>query len=348
MSRRALIYGDFREYRLAASYERAMAALGWEVFSFDTWGERHRLSWWLRNRWTHRLTVKSAAARRVGCNAYSAAFQRRIRETKPDLVFILNGELLWPDSIAAAKASGARVAIFHPDNPLPGNYANRPETLPLAREADVYLVWSDELVRELRSRGFGKAHFMPFGWDPEAFPYHPPATPKDFDVAFVGGWDPAREELLNKVAARFPLRIWGPPYWDTRTSRGGVCRGRWQGHELAPTAAAEVISRAKITLNVLRDQHVIGGRPDGVIMRTFEVPGAGGFLLSTRTPTAVRLFPEREAGAYFGGAAECVEMIDFYLADDALRNRIAQTAHALVEGQHRYENRVRELVELVG
>ena len=39
-------------------------------------------------------------------------------------------------------------------------------------------------------------------------------------------------------------------------------------------------------------------------MRTFELPGAGGFLLATRTAGAAEIYPEGEAGAYFGSVGE--------------------------------------------
>ena len=44
------------------------------------------------------------------------------------------------ETIQSMKQFGKQVAIFHTDNPFPPHYNNRPETLPAAREADLYLI----------------------------------------------------------------------------------------------------------------------------------------------------------------------------------------------------------------
>ena len=104
---------------------------------------------------------------------------------------------------------------------------------------------------------------------------------------------------------------------------------------------------AAISLNILRTQHVIDGVPDGVIMRHFEVPGAGGFLLSTRSGGATRLFPEGGRAEYFADLFECVEKCQRYLDDPSLRVAIAKRASDDVHCHHSYFHRAAELVELL-
>jgi spore maturation protein CgeB len=105
--------------------------------------------------------------------------------------------------------------------------------------------------------------------------------------------------------------------------------------------AARVIARAKITLNVLRRQNL----PDGTNMRSFEVPGCGGFVLADRTAGAAGIFPEGEAGAYFATQEELCDQIDRYLSDDAAREEIVRRAHAIVADNHQYAHRAREVIE---
>lgn len=108
--------------------------------------------------------------------------------------------------------------------------------------------------------------------------------------------------------------------------------------------AALAIRDSAISLNILRTQHVINGQPDGVIMRHFEVPGAGGFLLSTRSDTATELFPEGETGAYFSGLAECIEKCKQYIHDQSGRQKMVVRTHELVANKHSYAQRALDII----
>lgn len=108
--------------------------------------------------------------------------------------------------------------------------------------------------------------------------------------------------------------------------------------------AARVIRESAVCLNVLRTQHIIDGTPDGTIMRHFEVPGVGGFLLSTRSTGATEALPEGEAAEYFADANECIEKAKEYISNEAVRRRIAERGHAIVAERHQYTDRAREIL----
>jgi hypothetical protein len=243
---------------------------------------------------------------------------------------------------------GIRIACFFPDNPFPPHYAARPETLPAARAADVCLIWSERLVPKLKNAGVPNPAFLPFAWDPRVFPYQNDRTQGTWPgVLFLGGWDKEREDFLERLASHVPLRIYGPDYWRTRTRTGSRVRSCWQRADLRLDAAARVIRESAICLNVLRTQHLVDGVPDGLIMRHFEVPGAGGFLLSTRSGGATTLFPEGETGEYFSGVNECVEKIRYYLANESARRQLAERAHAEIAMRHQYTDRARQILQLL-
>lgn len=340
---RVLLAGDFRWDRLAASYRRAFGQLGHEVVPFDTVEEARRLAGWLRNRYGHRLTRRSLAARRHGSTAYNAALRQRVEETRPALVLAFNGDYIMPETIRAIRREGASYLTFHADNPFPPHYNNRPETLTAARECDRYLVWSRLVAEQLREVGVN-ADFLAFGWDPEVFPFQAFPSRQPHDVTFIGGWDREREAFLEEVAKHFPLRIWGPAYWGTRTRKGSRVRDCWQGGSATGHEAAAILARSKINLNILRGQHYTNGRADGVIMRTFEAPGAGAFLLSTRSGGATELFPEGEGAGYFDDVEECLSRIEHYLSSAEERRRIAEEGHRIVDAGHHYHHRAGEIL----
>ena len=342
------IIGDFTSDRLGASYKRAFTAIGHQVDGFDISLSNEFLAYPGKNRFLHRITMKSLLARRLWSKRLNAKVYNSVKSSPCKFVFVLNGEWLMPETVRSMQRIGKRVAIFHADNPLPPHYNNRPETLLSAKESDLYLIWSERLAQELRDVGIKKVAYMPFGWDPEIFPYQQNLKQGTWPGAvFIGGWDREREEFLNEVSAHVPLHIYGPSYWGNRTKRNSRSRKHWMGQSLTMTSAAQTIREAAVTLNILRTQHSIESEPTGVIMRHFEVPGAGGFLLSSISDDASKLFEKQKHADYFSNVRECISLCKHYIRADAERRDLAERGHDLISKKHKYINRAKEIIDLV-
>ena len=333
-----LISGDFNFSMLGASYERAFKNLGHNVTRFDIVAENHFLKWQAKNRYIHRATIHNFYLR----NLWSKEFNKRLiqisMQSNIEWLFLLNGTWIMPETIIALKNYGKKVAIFHADNPFPPNYNNRPETLTAAVHSDLYLIWSKKLVLELKNIGVKNAEFLPFGWDKNIHPYQNNEDQGSWAGAvFVGGWDREREDFLEEISAHVPIKIHGPAYWGTRSRPNSRVRKNWTGAALRSSAAALEVRKSAITLNILRTQHMVGGQPDAVIMRNFEVPGSGGFLLSTRNETAMEIFEEGVSAAYFSDYKECIDKCRYYLNRPAERLKIVEESHQLVSENYTYE-----------
>lgn len=344
---KVLIYGDFDPYQLGSSFSRAFIQLGHSVIAFDVRRMRSSLSWWLRSRIGHRATMRTLVLRNLGSREWNDSLEATARSESPDLLLLLNGEFVMPATLERIRRRGIPVFIFHADNPLPEHAAFRPETLLSALECDCYFIWSRVLAERLRHLGVRRVEYLPFAWDPTVFPYCATPTSPGADIVFIGGWDRDRERLLTDLAGRYEVRIWGPDYWRTRSAPRSVLRECWQGGALRAADAALVIAKARIVLNILRAQHHVDGRPTGVIMRTFEVPGAGGFLLSTRSAEALELLPEGAGGAYFSSLTECCAQIDHYLTSENDRRSVVAEAHSVVAARHLYTHRVQRILEVL-
>lgn len=341
------LIGEFKPARLGNSYEQAFRKLGISTAHADLSESGQFLSWTLRNRVAHRLTIRNLAIRSRGMREFNRWLEAEIIRSGAQAVVSLPLGLILPETYRNLRRAGILVAVLYPDNPFPPHYAARPETLPAARETDLCLIWSERLATKLRSIGI-RGEYLPFAWDSDAFPYQGDQPQGTWPgVLFLGGWDREREAFLEEVASAVPLRIYGPGYWGTRTRPFGRVRRCWQGAELHMADAARVIRDSAVCLNVLRTQHMIDGKPDGTIMRHFEVPGAGGFLLSTRSTGATEALPEGEAAEYFADAKECIEKAKEYISNEAARRRIAERGHAIVAERHRYTDRAREILRML-
>ena len=324
-----LLYGLFTPDALEHAYTRAFRALGHRVVPFDVASEGRMPL--LRNRLLHRLTRNHFMPRRWLSRGFNAHLLATIQREKPDLLLAFRGDFLMPNTARRVRKTGCRFIVFNPDNPFPPAPSARPEHLRTAPEADAYLIWSAALAERLREGGVN-ARFFPFGWDPDFHPHHPPDGPKIHQVVFIGNWDLRREGFLEKIAGRFDLKIWGNNAWKTRTKRNSHLKSCWQGGPAVGAAFSDVVARSAVVLNLFRDQHA----PGGVVMRTFEVPGAGGFLLSEANDGVRRLFPDGETGAYFTGTADCIEQIRYWLAHPTEREALARRAHERVATEFTY------------
>jgi len=79
--------------------------------------------------------------------------------------------------------------------------------------------------------------------------------------------------------------------------------------------------------------------------RTFEVPGAGGFLLTENAPGLERYFSIGREVVTFESPSELVEKVRYYLDNPSERNAIARAGHARTIAEHTYERRISEILE---
>ena len=340
------LVGNFNCDTLECSYKDAFQKLGHVVQCIDTRSFKDELSWWLRDRITHRLTINHYLFRSIGSQQYNQKMLNQIIGSKPRFTVMFGGEWLLPQTVEALQNHHIQVAIINGDNPYAPNYASRPEMLPAAKLCDAYFIWSELLANRLRKDGIA-AHFLPFAWDETVFPYLSMGNRYQSEVSFIGGWDQERERFLDIIAKHFPLKIWGHDYWQKRTSFGSLSRKAWQGSELRASGAANMIAYSKINLNIFRKQHHADGIPDGVIMRTFEVPGAGGFSLATRSGGAKEILVEGRDVGYFSNEEECLNQIEYYLSHEEQRKQMTQHAHDLVAFEHRYVHRANKIIEII-
>lgn len=139
-----------------------------------------------------------------------------------------------------------------------------------------------------------------------------PLLEKEYDVLLCGrDWERSvvfRKYALTKVAYRGPISF---------------------------EETFKVYKSAKIILN-LQNQNVY---PTQVTSRTFEILGAGGFQLTTRTPAVEKLFTHRRHLVLSDAPAETLELVDYYLQNEQERQKIAMSGQEEVLAHHTYRHR---------
>ena len=121
-------------------------------------------------------------------------------------------------------------------------------------------------------------------------------------------------------------------YW--KTVDGFDTKAEIRGNDYFNT-----IYKSKVNLNVLREQN-----KNSHNMRTFEIPGAGGFMLHEYSDEVADFFKEGTEVEFFRDEHECADKIKFYCDNDVQRNKIAKAGYEkIISAGYTYSEVVKEI-----
>src|SRR5882724_10791028 len=136
---RVAIVGGCSQYSLEGSYLRAFPSLEHDVFPFDF--EKAYAAHFLAQQRIPEKIARSAIARSTGVEMVKA-----LTSAKPDLILIMKGRFIQPESLAALKKALPDIPLlnFNPDSPWePANSTKwLLDSIPMY---DIHLTWSKVL-----------------------------------------------------------------------------------------------------------------------------------------------------------------------------------------------------------
>lgn len=275
---------------------------------------------------------------------------------RPRLLITLGQAPVVADDVSSLRALGVRCVNFSTDDPFSVAHLASWHITTL-KQYDVVFTPRHSNVEDLRCLPCREVQYLPFAYDEKLFA--PPVVvlpeinvePLDGQtngrstcvskeherILFVGGADADRAaffERFTKLGLR-PMLVGA--YWD----RYGTLDAERVG-----IASAEAISQmtiaAAVNLCIVRRAN-----RDGHVMRSFEIPAVGGFLLAEATPEHRHLFGnEGHAALYFASPEEASEKCRWALAHPGERQRMALTAHSMmVAGGHTYRDRLQTILQ---
>lgn len=276
----------------------------------------------------------SAAARlasRVIRAALVAAFNEHVIRSsnafQPDLVVVFKGRWVTPASLRQIKKS-APVILVYPDVSMTAHGRFIPECIPLyTRIFTTKSFGKTDLARF----GYSRVTFVPPSFDPDVHRRFPEAavarSPFCCDVSFIGTFSPQKYRLLLSLHQALPairLRIFGSQ-WPAR--HGDPLLPCIEGFPITGDLYSLAIQSAKINLGLLSEQVTGASSGDNITARTFQIPGAGGFLLHRRTAELAEYFIEDQEVACFETSAEVIESVVSFLGDPVRRESICEMGH---------------------
>lgn len=287
------------------------------------------------------LSWRLAGHRPFRLRAFSKWLLNRLSSCPPGVIVTLGQAPVDAAVVRALREKGVRCINFSTDDPFgPAHVASW--QLASLKEYDYVFTTRRANIDDMRRLPCRHVSYLPFGYDQELFlkagrngDYT--ATPAHSDVLFVGGADIDRAAFFNRFsqAGLVPALVGG--YWE-----------RYQGFAaerlgiMAHDLIGRLTAQAAVNLCLVRRAN-----RDGHVMRSFEIPAVGGFMIAEDTAEHRELFGEEgKAVLYFGSPEQAADKCRWALANASERHRMADAARVIVtSGGHTYRDRLRTMIE---
>ncbi len=145
-----------------------------------------------------------------------------------------------------------------------------------------------------------------------------------------------RSAIISEVGEKFGINLYtrdkdfSPP--------GVVNRGRIDYYNDMPF----VFKTSDINLNI-----TLRSIEKGIPLRALDIMGCGGFLLTNYQEDLLKFFEPGEDFVYYESRQDLMDKIDYYLENPGERKRIAENGHNKVKQSFSYEDRLKEILEIV-
>lgn len=290
-------------------------------------------------KWRYKLSGRKDRIRAHSKELYNKHILEVFRQTDPQLVFIMNGEIISDQTLDLMRKS-SEVVVW-----LFDNRDRLKESLSHIDHSDMLFCYEKEDVEWYAAQG-KKAYFLPQACDTDI--YHPLDIDKDIDILFIGNLytSPKRMKTMQAVVERFAseyrIEVHGrykPWYKGFLTWLTREHRDIYKNDLVAPAKVNELYNRARVVLNIHQELQKDGANP-----RTFEIPGSGAWQICDYNPYIEKLFGPDEIGLYHN-TDELFSLIEKGLTHDMTRN--ARKAMDKVLKEHTFDVRIRYILNMI-
>ena len=236
------------------------------------------------------------------------------------------------------------------------------ETLQLVREGTnaILINWStdDSWKYEQFSRYVAPAFHLYATTYPDALAKSTSDGHQNFILTQWAASSASLVEPLPASQCRYPLSFIGTAYGNrpqqvAALARQGItveCFGHgWKNGAVASEDIPKIIRDSIVSLNFgdsgMVMNGIVPGRSRQIKARVFEVPGAGGFLMTEQAAGLDKFYGIGDEICIFDGIPDLAEKTKYFIANADERDRIAKAAHDRTRREHTYEMRFSNLLE---
>ncbi|MBI3328523.1 MAG: glycosyltransferase [Nitrospinae bacterium] len=334
------IYGG--SLPIAQYCSRALQTLGHEVDIFDSsrWYDMYQFMQGVTDQDTHVRQLQGMVV-----NVLAEAIVARALQWEPDLLFALAQAPLAESALGRLRKFDVPTAFWFVEDFRTMDYWQRLGPL----YDHVFCIQQGEFLRQLKERGCSSVHYLPLACDPAVHKLLSLAAEERqeyaSDVSFVGAGYYNRRNFFEGLLD-FNLKIWGSDWEGCIPLKSVLQRG---GARLSTEESVKIFNASPINMNLHSSSYHEGVNPHGdyVNPRTFELAACGAFQLVDHRALLPDLFRVGEEVVCFSTLHEARQLIPYYLSHRAERETIAAQARARALKDHTYEQRMRDMLEIV-
>ena len=197
--------------------------------------------------------------------------------------------------------------------------------------------------------------------------YKPFNLEKIYDVSFVGQPHSDRRKIVNQIRkAEINIKCWG---------------NGWKAGRVSQDEMIKIFSQSKINLNLTKSsgninfkalasvflkkelnnslklinpkywipnlQSILDKKREQIKGRNFEIPGSGGFLLTSNADNLTDYYEDGKEIIIYKNINDMIDKIKYYLEHDEERESIAQAGHERTIREHTYEKRFNNIFKRI-
>ncbi|MBC8394395.1 MAG: glycosyltransferase family 1 protein [Deltaproteobacteria bacterium] len=281
--------------------------------------------------------ASSFKSRRLSAYLYKKKVDQEIARLavhyQPDIVYISFAKYLDSETVKTLrKACPQAVFIGGDGDPWPSLKLGRIET---AKSLDFLIATNNgRFLEEYRAAGVKNCHFMPNICDPDIDYRYSVGDEWKSDILWTGTTshsagnnDCSREDIITAIEPLPNTRIYG-------------CLGRPQ---IGGKDYLKAISGARLGIHVNAANDVSMYHSD----RLTHYLACGTCVLSKHVPDSEKLFRDKEHLAYFETVDELKELIDYYLANENERARLANQGMTWLHQEYNCKRIAQYILDLI-
>lgn len=292
------------------------------------------------NKVRYKLSADKDSLRQLSRQRFRPYIEKQFDSFRPDLVFILNGDNLLPESIQLFSRT-AKVGIW-----LFDSIHRIPDCGPNLPYADAVFCYEKEDISYLSEACGIRAHFLPQAVDETLYF---PVTDRHYqwDIVFAGDMvhSSKRRRIMQAVVAHYPhlrIRVWGIYklwYKGLRTWLTRERRDIYMNRSASAEQLNEDYNSARIVLNIHHEQQKNGANP-----KVYEISASGAYQICDNNPYIESLFPNGEVGLY-ETEEDLFRRIDYALSHDMSQQ--AEAAYRIIIADNTFRERIKQMLNLL-
>tara|TARA_A100001037_G_scaffold302114_1_gene333047 strand:+ start:299 stop:1321 length:1023 start_codon:yes stop_codon:yes gene_type:complete len=257
-----------------------------------------------------------------------------------DFVMIFKGIYLDVKTLKKMKNLKKSIWInYYPDDPfniIDPSISNK-NFLNVIPEFDVFCIWSKKIKKKIEKKyKRNLCLYLPFAFDNLTNFKLKKNNKYKNTITFIGTYDILREKVLNSI--KYDKVIYGGNWkrFNIFNKNNFDARGHIKGKNLV-----EAIRSSKISLNILRKQNLTSHN-----MKTFEIPGYNGLMLTQRSKEQNEFFKENISCFMYSNNFELNNKIKFILNNPKTADKVRKSGFVIAK-KHTYLNRAKYLIKRI-